>query len=502
MQLDVLLALLPLLGLATAIPTDRVRRVHKRSTCGAGGHSGGHNGTSGYNGTSEHNHSNDSAWLGAISSSVSASVSSSVVASLASISSAAVIAASSVSSTGSAAATSTSSAAVTSAVSGAAAATLTSSSIAAVELAAGENSSNGHSSTAVGTNVAAASSSVPSGASSQAASSNKPAVSTSASSKPTSSVGIASASTAKAASTTQVSSAAVPPTSTATSAAAGSTTALAGSTSAALSTQSSAQAATATATGTSSAVVGLGWASTSGTDMQAWLDAAGSRFAWYYNWDLTPSPDASSAVEFVPMVWGSGSVDSVMADEATWPSGTSYILSFNEPDQDTSVGGSDMSATDAATLHKQWVADLSGSYTIGSPAVAYGGESWLSEWVTACDGGCQYDFIPLHVYSTSASALTDYAQAMYTEFGKPLWFTEWACQDYSSGAICTADEVKTFMQDVISFFESTDYVERWAWFGAFETEASGSSTVSANPNGIENTDGSPNTLGEYYIALK
>jgi hypothetical protein len=41
------------------------------------------------------------------------------------------------------------------------------------------------------------------------------------------------------------------------------------------------------------------------------------------------------------------------------------------------VGGSNIAAAKAATLHQQWVTDLGGQYLIGSPAVARGSKKWM-----------------------------------------------------------------------------------------------------------------------------
>jgi hypothetical protein len=75
---------------------------------------------------------------------------------------------------------------------------------------------------------------------------------------------------------------------------------------------------------------------------------------------------------------------------------------------------------------------------------------------------------------------------------------QWACKDYSTGAICTEAEVKSFMDTAITWFrgDGADIVQRWSYFGAFETMASG-----GDPNGLENTDGSANDMGEYYVSL-
>ncbi|KAK4688157.1 hypothetical protein P7C73_g1968, partial [Tremellales sp. Uapishka_1] len=240
--------------------------------------------------------------------------------------------------------------------------------------------------------------------------------------------------------------------------------------------------------GGSGGAIGVGWNADSGSQMSSFTN-----LSWYYNWGYTPSSNTDSSIEYVPQVWGSGSVDGVAAAESSWPSGTNYILSFNEPDQG---GQSNLEASVAATLHQKWTANITGSYKIGTPAVARGGKTWLSDWVAACDGRCTYDFVPLHFYGTVAADLVTYVEDFYSIFNRPVWVTEFACHDYDTGAVCTESEVKAFQKTAISAFRSSGHVERWAWFGAFTNEASG-----GDPNGIEGNDGSPNTAGDNYLAL-
>ena len=54
------------------------------------------------------------------------------------------------------------------------------------------------------------------------------------------------------------------------------------------------------------------------------------------------------------------------------------------------------------------------------------------------------------------------------------------------------------MKTAVDWFrgDGAGIIERWSWFGAFEQE-----TPADNPNGVENSDGSANSLGEYYVAL-
>ena len=45
---------------------------------------------------------------------------------------------------------------------------------------------------------------------------------------------------------------------------------------------------------------------------------------WWYNWGLSRT-GGNTGIEFVPMIWGSSTVNS------TIPSGSKYLLGFNEP---------------------------------------------------------------------------------------------------------------------------------------------------------------------------
>jgi hypothetical protein len=46
-------------------------------------------------------------------------------------------------------------------------------------------------------------------------------------------------------------------------------------------------------------------------------------------------------------------------------------------DMGGNVGGSNIAAAKAATLHQEWVTNLGGQYLIGSPAVARGSKKWM-----------------------------------------------------------------------------------------------------------------------------
>jgi len=92
----------------------------------------------------------------------------------------------------------------------------------------------------------------------------------------------------------------------------------------------------ATASGTTSASsggaaagsgpVGLGWdPAKNPASISSYVDAG---LQWFTNW--LPSAADYPAIEYVPMVWGSGSVPQLKEAMGGWPAGTTHVLSFNE----------------------------------------------------------------------------------------------------------------------------------------------------------------------------
>ncbi len=149
-----------------------------------------------------------------------------------------------------------------------------------------------------------------------------------------------------------------------------------------------------------------------------------------------------------------------------------------------------LTVQEGVDLWKTYVEPLRASgYRLGSPGPSSSpaGKVWLQDFIEACNGDCTIDFIstrkdqffsiravadtiePLkqtgmvQMQLFSSSTLRDY----YNTFQKPLWITEWACQDYvNTSHICTADEVSAFLNVTQIYLDSASYVERYAWFGA------------------------------------
>jgi hypothetical protein len=121
-------------------------------------------------------------------------------------------------------------------------------------------------------------------------------------------------------------------------------------------------------------------------------------------------------------------------------------------------------------------------------------------------------------YATNATEFISYLVDFHTTFMRPLWVTEWACQDFinlSPAAQCSQADVSTFMNVTQQFMDSTEWVERYAWFGAMENlqgvnevlsvwlpDACRSSSVVftyLQANALMDQGGYINALGRQYI---
>ncbi|MEU4241149.1 sigma-70 family RNA polymerase sigma factor [Actinoplanes sp. NPDC026619] len=190
---------------------------------------------------------------------------------------------------------------------------------------------------------------------------------------------------------------------------------------------------------------------------------------WYYNWapnnNDVPGP---AGVEFVPMIWGKANVTDATIAQAKKES-EGELLGFNEPDM---AGQANMSVEDALA---GWPKLQATGLRLGSPAVAYGGDTaggWLDRFMTgAKDKGYRVDFITLHWYGSDFSdAAVDqflgYVDAVHKRYGKPIWVTEYGLMNFSGSPKYPSDAQKvTFIKGSTKGLQSRSYVERYAWFG-------------------------------------
>jgi hypothetical protein len=189
--------------------------------------------------------------------------------------------------------------------------------------------------------------------------------------------------------------------------------------------------------------------------------------SWYWNWDAGPTPGAGDSVEFVPMIWGAGSVTADNLARAR-RNGT-VLLGFNEPDF---ASQANMTVEQALDLWPQLQAT---GMRLGSPAPAVGAADpggWLDRFMAgAAQRGYRVDFIVLHWYGGdfgpgAVGHLRSYLEAVWERYRRPIWLTEFALIRWEpSGAVYPSDaELVQFIEGATRMLEELSFVERYSWF--------------------------------------
>lgn len=256
--------------------------------------------------------------------------------------------------------------------------------------------------------------------------------------------------------------------------------------------------------------------------------------SWYYNWAANVPTDKIDA-EYVPMVWGAGSVNETTLSrirEGVKNGTYTHVLTFNEPDADTPGISSGISVERALDLWPQLEAlDV----PLSSPAPTYYGTGWLDAFMEgALARGYRVDFIALHCYQDfsdpkALDALKAELTTVYEKYRLPIWITEFGAIDIwtwggGKNPACTESAALDYTKKVTDMLENLGFVERYAWFidntgspaevrddGAkytylFDNDGALSSTgeiyraqVSGHPLSITDTDISMGEVGHDYF---
>jgi Glycosyl hydrolase catalytic core len=236
-----------------------------------------------------------------------------------------------------------------------------------------------------------------------------------------------------------------------------------------------------------------------GYDSDSDMTALSKGIGWWYNWAASPdgtlSKGFTAGVEFVPMIWGGTFDTTTLAKQV--PAGAKYLLTFNEPNFGSQ---SNLTPDQAAALWPQIQSFANArGMKIVSPAVNYCGSpcndtdpfDWLTKFFAACTN-CQVDYVAMHWYACTKSALTSTVAKYEQMFGKPLWVTEFSCLDTSSD-VTDAFEL-SYMKDAVAALEADPMVFRYSWFTG---RSSGSPPIS-----VLGSDGGVLTpLGQQYVTL-
>ncbi|HEY2510989.1 MAG TPA: glycosyl hydrolase [Polyangiaceae bacterium] len=237
-----------------------------------------------------------------------------------------------------------------------------------------------------------------------------------------------------------------------------------------------------------------------GSHSDADLAALSAGIGWWYNWSPHPdstltSASAAAGVEFVPMIWGGTFDPTQLATQV--PADAKYLLTFNEPNFGAQ---SNLTPQQAAALWPKIEAFAqSKNLAIVSPALNYCGGNcnetnpftWMDAFFAACTG-CKVDYVAMHWYACTKSALQSYLSDYESKYTQPLWLTEFSCLDDKSLAN-DSGEAK-YMADALALLEADPRVFRYSWFTGRDTSA-------AEINLLGATSGTLTSLGQAYVSF-
>jgi hypothetical protein len=215
-----------------------------------------------------------------------------------------------------------------------------------------------------------------------------------------------------------------------------------------------------------------------GNHTKADMEALSVGTSWWYNW--WHRPDASNSIidvytdfgmEFVPQAWNGSFNEAAMRAYLDNHPDVKYIMGFNEPNFRNQANMS------PAVVAVQWhrIESIADDYNlkIVGPALNYSPDapyqnpfSWMDAWLEACDaiGGCRFDFVNVHSYMSTVSALTWYL-GEWKRYGKPIWLTEFCAWDGIETS-ATPQYQKNFMLEALPILDNDPDIYRYAWFVA------------------------------------
>jgi Glycosyl hydrolase catalytic core len=205
---------------------------------------------------------------------------------------------------------------------------------------------------------------------------------------------------------------------------------------------------------------------------------AESRASWYYTWGPSPGGIAGPpGVQFVPMIWGAGSVTQATLSEVAHEG--HVLLGFNEPDLSSQ---SNMTVSQALQLWPQLMAT---GMTLGSPAVADDAATpggWLDRFMRGASArGYRVNFIAVHWYggdfatAPAVSELKSYLQAIHARYHLPVWLTEFALIRFGATVTFPSQHQQAaFLTAATSMLSHLADVQRYAWFALPATPGDGS----------------------------
>lgn len=189
---------------------------------------------------------------------------------------------------------------------------------------------------------------------------------------------------------------------------------------------------------------------------------------WAYNYDDRPSTNLPAFMNYVPMIYAAQyyrPLSDAQSHDATWlaESQQDYLLTYNEPDNTVTNGGSNTSTNDAIGA---WPFIQALNLPLVSPAVANTFDSWEYNFFSLiASNNYRVDYTAVHEYNQpNASALLGQLYSVYTTFGRPVWLTEFSPVDWNGNQRWTEDDDYNFLAEFMWLAEGDEWLKRYAIF--------------------------------------
>lgn len=239
---------------------------------------------------------------------------------------------------------------------------------------------------------------------------------------------------------------------------------------------------------------------------------------WTYNWGPNPANRVASQLhpggemEFVPQVWNGNFQEQAIRDSLAKYPGTKYLLGFNEPNFKAQAN---MTPTQAA---EKWpvLEGIARDYGLKliSPALnypdgpindgnTYQPDEWLTQFIAAYKNlygkEPQIDYIALHCYMNSYTAMQGFVDNFAKKFGKKIWLTEFCSWE---GTVDSLTQLNTMVQKVQAL-ELDTLVDRYAWFKAKGSKTAPFYRLLETPNLMTKQPpyGTLTTMGLVYVNM-
>ncbi|KAI0301779.1 glycosyl hydrolase catalytic core-domain-containing protein [Multifurca ochricompacta] len=217
-----------------------------------------------------------------------------------------------------------------------------------------------------------------------------------------------------------------------------------------------------TPTSSGNGKVGLAW---SNGEQGALPKFKSAHTKYVYNWKLERYTDVNPeehGFEFIPMVWGVKDVFQIK--NVLLPGYAKIVFGFNEPDQG---GQSNLDVYYAVQLWKQYIDPLKYlGYELISPACTNSadGFTWIKTFMANCDT-CSISAMAFHYYDTDPDRFIAYTNTFHDTFGRDVWVTEFAAQDFSGrNQQANFQEIQGFIGKTAAFMNSVPWVIAYFYF--------------------------------------